>query len=193
MLHGIQLEPNLLETLLIVASRAKCRPSVTAILTAAPSLHGLSENHRHPAHTKIGPACRAGRSTSNTLCPTSRGLLDQTGLGTMTRQQLGRAFGNLNELVFKGFGDVGVKRPSRFAQERAVGSILYKSVLEQISRRRRPSAGRPSSPPSSSIQTAAGRSATAFDEIADLTARVSSRADDLEPKVAAFFSRVRAG
>ena len=44
-----------------------------------------------------------------------------------------------------------------------------------------------------SVEQAAGRSATAFDEIADLTARVSSHADDLDLKVAAFFSRVRAG
>ena len=43
-----------------------------------------------------------------------------------------------------------------------------------------------------SVEQAAGRSATAFSEIADLTARVSARADDLESKVAAFFSRVRA-
>ena len=43
-----------------------------------------------------------------------------------------------------------------------------------------------------SVEQAAGRSATAFSEIADLTARVSARANDLESKVAAFFSRVRA-
>jgi len=43
-----------------------------------------------------------------------------------------------------------------------------------------------------SVEQAAGRSATAFGEIADLTARVSSRAKDLESKVAAFFNRVRA-
>jgi len=43
-----------------------------------------------------------------------------------------------------------------------------------------------------SVEQAAGRSATAFSEIADLTARVSSRAKDLESKVAAFFIRVRA-
>jgi methyl-accepting chemotaxis protein len=43
-----------------------------------------------------------------------------------------------------------------------------------------------------SVEQAVGRSVTAFDEIADLTARVSSRADDLETKVTAFFNRVRA-
>jgi methyl-accepting chemotaxis protein len=43
-----------------------------------------------------------------------------------------------------------------------------------------------------SVEQAAGRSATAFGEIADLTARVSLRANDLETKVVAFFDRVRA-
>jgi methyl-accepting chemotaxis protein len=43
-----------------------------------------------------------------------------------------------------------------------------------------------------SVEQAAGRSATAFGEIADLTARVSARAQDLESKVSEFFNRVRA-
>jgi hypothetical protein len=43
-----------------------------------------------------------------------------------------------------------------------------------------------------SVEQAAACSASAFSEIADLTARVSARADDLESKVSAFFSRVRA-
>jgi len=43
-----------------------------------------------------------------------------------------------------------------------------------------------------SVEQAAGATATAFSEIAELTARVSARANDLESKVAAFFSRVRA-
>jgi methyl-accepting chemotaxis protein len=43
-----------------------------------------------------------------------------------------------------------------------------------------------------SVEQAAGRSAAALGEIANLTARMSSRANDLESKVAAFFSRVRA-
>ena len=43
-----------------------------------------------------------------------------------------------------------------------------------------------------SVEQAAARSATAFSEIADLTARVSARAGDLESKVTAFFNRVRA-
>ena len=43
-----------------------------------------------------------------------------------------------------------------------------------------------------SVEQAADRSVKAFSDIADLTARVSARANDLESKVLAFFSRVRA-
>ena len=43
-----------------------------------------------------------------------------------------------------------------------------------------------------SVEQAAGQSATAFGDIADLTARLTERASDLESKVAAFFNRVRA-
>jgi methyl-accepting chemotaxis protein len=43
-----------------------------------------------------------------------------------------------------------------------------------------------------SVEQAARQSATAFSEIADLTARVASRARDLESKVSEFFNRVRA-
>jgi len=42
-----------------------------------------------------------------------------------------------------------------------------------------------------SVEQAAGQSATAFSEIANLTAAVSSRADELESKVSEFFNRVR--
>ncbi len=43
-----------------------------------------------------------------------------------------------------------------------------------------------------SVEQATGRSATAFSEIAELTARVSERAGDLESEVTEFFNRVRA-
>ena len=43
-----------------------------------------------------------------------------------------------------------------------------------------------------SVEQAARQSVTAFSEIAELTARVASRAADLESKVAEFFNRVRA-
>ncbi|HEX5212941.1 MAG TPA: methyl-accepting chemotaxis protein [Pseudolabrys sp.] len=43
-----------------------------------------------------------------------------------------------------------------------------------------------------SIEQTAGTTATAFNEIADLTGRLVARAGDLEAKVATFFNRVRA-
>ncbi len=43
-----------------------------------------------------------------------------------------------------------------------------------------------------SVEAAAGRSAKVFCEIADLTALVSGRADELQSNVAEFFNRVRA-
>src|SRR5271154_2156114 len=52
----------------------------------------------------------------------------------MTRQQLGLALGDLRELGFEGFGDTGVKRAARLAQQRAVGRVLHQGVLEQICR-----------------------------------------------------------
>ena len=79
---------------------------------------------------------RVQRSLSR-LAPQARGLLDQPGLGAVTRQQLGLALGNLGELAFKGFGDTGVKRASRLAQQRAVGRVLHQRMLEQVGRMRR--------------------------------------------------------
>jgi methyl-accepting chemotaxis protein len=43
-----------------------------------------------------------------------------------------------------------------------------------------------------SVEEAAGRSVQAFGEIADLATLVSSRANELQSKVAEFFNRVRA-
>ena len=71
------------------------------------------------------------------FAPKARCLLDQAGLGAVTRQQLRLALGNLGELAFKNFGDASVKRASRLAQQRAVGRVLHQRVLEQISRVRR--------------------------------------------------------
>jgi len=53
------------------------------------------------------------------------------------RQDLRLAFGSLGELAFKGFGDAGVKRASRLAQQRAIGSVLHQCMLEQVARLRR--------------------------------------------------------
>src|SRR5262249_27233653 len=44
------------------------------------------------------------------------------------------AFSNLWELALKRLGDASVQRPSRLPQQRAVGRVLHKCVLEQITR-----------------------------------------------------------
>ena len=81
--------------------------------------------------------CRALQRPLPCLAPQARGLLDLSGLRAVARQQFGLALGNLGELAFEGFGDPGVKRPSRFAQQSAISRVLHQRVLEQISRVRR--------------------------------------------------------
>ena len=71
------------------------------------------------------------------LAPQARSLLDQAGLGAVMRQELRLALGDLGELAFEGFGDTGVKRASRLAQQRAIGRVLHQRMLEQIARMRR--------------------------------------------------------
>ena len=58
---------------------------------------------------------RALQRPLSRFAPKARRLLDQSGLGAMTRQKLRLALGNVGELAFKGFGDTGVKRASRLA------------------------------------------------------------------------------
>jgi hypothetical protein len=62
---------------------------------------------------------RAVERPLSRLAPQARGLLDQPGLGAVMRQDLRPALGSLGELAFDGFGDPGVKRASRLAQQRA--------------------------------------------------------------------------
>src|SRR5262249_60428367 len=62
-------------------------------------------------------------------------------LSVMTRNQLGLALGDLRELTFEGFGDSGMKRMSRLAQQRAVGRLPYQYMLEKVAR------GRGATPP----------------------------------------------
>ena len=80
---------------------------------------------------------RALQRPLSRLAPEARRLLDQPGLGAVTRQQLGLVLGNLRELAFEGFGDAGMKRAARLAQQRAIGRVLHQRVLEQISCMRR--------------------------------------------------------
>ena len=55
----------------------------------------------------------------------------------MPRQEFRLGFGDIRELVFEGFGDTGVQRAPRPAQQGAVCSILYQRMLEQVGRMRR--------------------------------------------------------
>ena len=55
----------------------------------------------------------------------------------MARQDLWPVLGSLGEMAFDGFGDPGVKRAPRLAQERAIGRVPHQGMLEQIARVRR--------------------------------------------------------
>ena len=80
----------------------------------------------------------ASAERSSDRCPAlphrPSGLFDQPSLGAVTRQEFRLVLGNVSELAFEGFGDAGVKRASRLAQQGAIGRVLHQCVLEQISR-----------------------------------------------------------
>src|SRR5258708_24910458 len=80
---------------------------------------------------------RALRRPQSGFAPQRRGFLDLPRLGAVTRQQLGLVLGDLRELTFEGFGDSGMKRTSRLAQQRAVSRISYQYMLEKVCRIRR--------------------------------------------------------
>src|SRR5215475_10271856 len=80
---------------------------------------------------------RALRRPQSGFAPKCCGFLDLPRLGAVTRQQLGLVLGDLRELTFEGFGDSGMKRPSRLAQQRAVSRIPYQYMLEKVGRVRR--------------------------------------------------------
>ena len=71
------------------------------------------------------------------LSPKARSLLNKCRLRAVTREQLRLVLGDLRELALKGLDNAGVKRSSRFAQQRAIGRVLHQCVLEQIGRVRR--------------------------------------------------------
>src|SRR6266516_3104232 len=75
---------------------------------------------------------RALRRPQSGFAPQRRGFLDLPRLGAVTRQQLGLVLGDLRELTFEGFGDSGMKRTSRLAQQRAVRRIPYQCMLEKV-------------------------------------------------------------
>ena len=68
------------------------------------------------------------------LAPQVHRLLDLPSFSAVTREQLRLTFGDIGELTFEGFGDPGMERASRLAQQRAIGCVPYQSVFEQISR-----------------------------------------------------------
>src|SRR5262245_62991865 len=80
---------------------------------------------------------RAPRRPLPRFAPKPRGFLDLPRLGAVTRQQLGLILRDLRELTFEGFGDSGMKRTSRLAQQRAVSRIPYQCMLEKVGRVRR--------------------------------------------------------
>src|SRR6266567_5947274 len=80
---------------------------------------------------------RALRRPQSGFAPQRRGFFDLPRLGAVTRQELGLVLGDLRELTFEGFGDSGMKRTSRLAQQRAVSRIPYQCMFERICRIRR--------------------------------------------------------
>src|ERR1700730_18362708 len=77
---------------------------------------------------------RALQRPLSCLAPQARRLLEQAGLGTVPGQQFRLVRGNLRKLALQHVGDTSVQRPTRLAQQRAIGSVLHKGVLEQVAR-----------------------------------------------------------
>jgi hypothetical protein len=73
---------------------------------------------------------RALQRPLSRFAPEACGLFDQAGLGAVTRQQLRLTLGDIRELALECFGDTGVKRASRLAQQRAIGGVPYQGMLE---------------------------------------------------------------
>ena len=109
---------------LLAAQRRRGRQRRDLIKRARELLYGFNQR-------------RALQRPLSRLAPEARSLLDQPSLGAVTRQQFGLALGDLRELAFKSFGDAGVERASRLAQQRAIGRVLHQRMLEQIGRVRR--------------------------------------------------------
>src|SRR5262245_60614803 len=80
---------------------------------------------------------RALRRPQSGFAPQRRGFLDLPCVGAVTRQQLRLVLGDLRELTFQGFGDSGMERTSRLAQQRAVSRIPHEYMFEKVCRMRR--------------------------------------------------------
>jgi hypothetical protein len=86
--------------------------------------------------TKLRDPFDQGRAPQRPLsrfAPKASSFLDQTSFRAMASQKFWLDFGNISKLTFKCRSDASVKRTSGFAQQGAVGGILYQCVLEQIS------------------------------------------------------------
>src|SRR5262245_16672994 len=80
---------------------------------------------------------RALRRPQSGFAPQRRGFLDLPRLRAVTRQQLGLVLADLREPTFERFGDSGMKRTPRLAQQRAVSRIPYQCMLKKVGRVRR--------------------------------------------------------
>jgi hypothetical protein len=75
------------------------------------------------------PSCSAASTSAeraqrplSSFAPQVGGLLDQAGLGAVTRQKLRLVLG---ELALQGLGNTSVKGASRLAQQRPIGRVLH--------------------------------------------------------------------
>ena len=80
---------------------------------------------------------RTLQRSSSSLALQAHRLLDLPSISAMTRQQFRLVLCNPGEPAFEGLGDASMKGTSALAQQYSVCRILYKCVLEQISRVRR--------------------------------------------------------
>jgi hypothetical protein len=54
----------------------------------------------------------------------------------MTSQKFGLVISDVSKAAFEGFGDAGVQRTSRLAQQGVIRRVLDQRVLEEIARMR---------------------------------------------------------
>src|SRR5262249_27718722 len=100
-------------------------------LTASVRRHGDEFDRRRQMRGCFGVGRALERALTG-LAPILDSRLAQSSLGKVTRQNFRLIFGNFSELAFQGLCDASVKRASGLAQQRAIGGVLYKRMLEQV-------------------------------------------------------------
>ena len=75
---------------------------------------------------------RARQRPLSGLTPQTGRFLDQASLGAVTSQNLRLVLGDVSELTFEDVRDVSMKSATRLSQQRSVGRVLHKRMLEQI-------------------------------------------------------------